>query len=161
MQRFFSEVEIDAPKPFAFGWHESENAFERLNPPWDSTRLVSREGNIENSLIYYQRENTANAKLSSVLLYEHNPNPSLKQILTQVHGVKVVVDKVRRIYFIDNVKFHFDTVDGLGTFVEVEAIGEEGKIPIEKLKEQCNYYFNFFGLKPTDYVALSYSDLLQ
>ena len=51
MQRFFSEVEIEAPRPFAFRWHEAENAFERLNPPWDPTRLVSREGNIESGIV--------------------------------------------------------------------------------------------------------------
>ncbi|MGC4102637.1 class IV adenylate cyclase [Ferruginibacter sp.] len=123
-------------------------------------RLKLREGNIENSLIYYERTNTAGAKQSDILLYQHSPDKALKDILVKLHGVKVVVDKKRKIYFIDNVKFHFDRVEGLGSFVEVEAIDKDGSIGIEKLKEQCDFYANFFGISNEDYIAVSYSDLI-
>jgi adenylate cyclase, class 2 len=123
-------------------------------------RLKLREGNIENSLIYYQRINTAGAKQSDILLYQHAPDKTLKDILIKVNGIKVVVDKKRKIYFIDNVKFHFDVVKGLGTFVEVEAIDNTGYIGIEKLKEQCGYYAAFFNINAEDYIAVSYSDLI-
>jgi len=124
-------------------------------------RLKLREGNIEHSLIYYERINTAGAKQSDILLYQHNPDKTLKEILEKVNGVKVVVDKKRRIYFIDNVKFHFDLVAGLGTFVEVEAIDSNGDIGIDKLKEQCSFYAAFFDIAATDYIAFSYSDLIE
>jgi predicted adenylyl cyclase CyaB len=123
-------------------------------------RLKLREGVIENALIYYEREDKADAKQSDVMLYEHKPSAALKDILVKVHGIKVVVDKTRKIYFIGNVKFHFDTVDGLGTFVEVEAIDKTGELGIEKLKEQCDKYFAFFELTQSDYLNNSYSDLL-
>jgi adenylate cyclase, class 2 len=123
-------------------------------------RLKLREGNIENSLIYYERVNTAGAKQSNILLYQHNPDKTLKEILVKVNGVKVVVDKKRKIYFIDNVKFHFDAVEGLGTFVEVEAIDKNGDIGVDKLKAQCNFYATFFGINPSDYIAFSYSDMI-
>ncbi|WP_226998858.1 class IV adenylate cyclase [Flavisolibacter tropicus] len=124
-------------------------------------RMKLREGAIENALIHYQRQNVAGAKQSDVLLYEHQPQPSLKHVLTAALGVKVVVDKQRKIYFIDNVKFHFDEVKELGTFVEVEAIDSDGSIGIEKLQEQCRYYGQLFELTENDYVAESYSDLLM
>ncbi len=47
--------------------------------------------------------------------YRSNPNSSLKKILAKALGILVVVDKQREIYFIDNVKFHLDTVKELGT----------------------------------------------
>ena len=122
-------------------------------------RLKLREGNIENSLIYYERKDVSDSKQSDVLLYPIQPGSSLKDILIKVHGIKVVVDKRRRIYFIDNVKFHFDTVEKLGNFVEVEAI-DTGNIGIEKLKGQCKYYANFFEIHDSDYEAKSYSDLM-
>jgi predicted adenylyl cyclase CyaB len=122
-------------------------------------RLKLREGKIENALIYYERIDVADSKQSDVLLYKFQPDPSLKDILVKVHGIKTIVDKRRKIYFIDNVKFHFDTVQSLGTFVEVEAINT-GNIPVEKLKEQCKYYASFFGIKQSDYESKSYSDLL-
>lgn len=124
-------------------------------------RLKLREGIIENALIQYNRENTADAKLSDIILYKHEPDKALKEILTHQLGVKVIVNKYRRIYFIDNIKFHFDQVEHLGTFIEVEAIDDSGTIGLEKLKEQCDYYFHFFGLKTTQLIDTSYSDLLM
>ena len=118
-------------------------------------RLKLREGNIENSLIWYERENTAGAKQSDVLLYHHDPDKTLKDILIKVHGIKVIVEKKRRIYFIDNVKFHFDTIAELGTFIEVEAIDKDGSFGIEKLKEQADKYAAFFNIQPEDFVVSS------
>ena len=123
-------------------------------------RLKLREGNIENALIHYTRHNTAGAKQSDVTLYTHTPGEGLKDALSRALGIKVVVDKKRRIYFVDNVKFHFDEVAGLGTFVEVEAIDADGSIGLEKLKEQCNGYAQLFGITKDEFRAGSYSDML-
>ncbi len=123
-------------------------------------RLKLREGNIENALIFYKREDKGAAKQSDIQLYKHEPDAALKDILTKVHGIKVVVDKKRRIYFIGNIKFHFDRVEGLGEFLEVEAINESGDIGIEKLKAQCNEYIAFFGIEEKDFMKDSYSDML-
>jgi predicted adenylyl cyclase CyaB len=124
-------------------------------------RLKLREGNIENSLINYNRENVADSKLSEVILYKHEPDKALKDILEIQLGIKTVVSKRRKIYFINNVKFHFDIVDNLGTFIEVEAIDNNNEFTVEQLKEQSEYYFNFFGLKKSDLIGKSYSDLIE
>ena len=84
----------------------------------------------------------------------------MKEILIKTLGIKAVVDKRRKIYFIDNIKFHFDTVTGLGTFVEVEAIDKDGTIGKEKLQAQCDEYAVLFGIQSADYCALSYSDMI-
>jgi adenylate cyclase class 2 len=123
-------------------------------------RLKLREGIIENSLIYYERENTAEPRPSNITLYDHVPGKGLKEILFKLYEVKVVVDKKRKIYFIDNVKFHFDMVKGLGTFIEVEAIDQNASLGVQKLKEQCEKYGSFFGIRKADYIGFSYSDLI-
>ena len=123
-------------------------------------RLKLREGNIENALIHYEREDFAGAKSSHVLLYQHQPDKALKEILIKTLGVKAVVDKKRKIYFINNVKFHFDTVKDLGTFVEVEAIDKYGTIGKEKLQAQCDEYAVLFNISKEDFCALSYSDMI-
>jgi predicted adenylyl cyclase CyaB len=125
-----------------------------------SGRLKLREGNIENALIHYEREDFAGAKSSHVLLYQHQPDKTLKDILIKTLGIKAVVDKRRKIYFINNVKFHFDRVDGLGTFVEVEAIDKDGTIGKEKLQEQCDEYAALFGIAVEDFCSVSYSDMV-
>ena len=153
---------------------EAETKLQTLNPRFigedhqidtyfkvEKGRLKLREGNIENALIFYERENTPTAKSSNILLYKHAPDASLKAILTTTLGVKIVVEKRRKIYFVENVKFHFDTVEGLGTFIEVEAIDETGNIGKEKLQAQCSEYAAFFNIHETDYIAHSYSDLIM
>lgn len=124
-------------------------------------RLKLREGNIENALIHYNRPDTADNKQSDVHLYHGQPGSALKELLTAALGVKVVVAKKRRIYFINNVKFHFDEVAGLGRFVEIEAIDTDGSIGLAKLQEQCAYYATLLGIQQEDYIAVSYSDLLM
>jgi predicted adenylyl cyclase CyaB len=126
----------------------------------NSGRLKLREGNIENALIHYEREDFAGAKSSHVLLYQHQPDKALKDILIKTLGIKAVVDKKRKIYFIGNVKFHFDRVEDLGTFVEVEAIDKDGSIGKEKLQAQCDEYAALFAIRPEDYCSVSYSDMI-
>ena len=124
-------------------------------------RLKLREGSIENNLIHYERENKQGPKQSTVTLFKSAPESSLKQLLTKANDISTVVDKQREIYFINNVKFHLDTVQSLGTFVEIEAIDTDGSIGQERLLEQCNHYLAQFNLAEADLVSVSYSDLLR
>ena len=123
-------------------------------------RLKLREGNLENALIYYERADQEAAKQSNVLLTKTPPNSALKAQLTQALGVRIVVKKQREIAFIDNVKFHIDRVEGLGHFIEIEAIDSEGSLSPEQLRAQCQSLQNALGIQPHDLVAESYSDLL-
>jgi len=124
-------------------------------------RLKLRTGNIENALIHYDRSDSIHARESKVILYKHVTDASLKEILSIHLGVKTVVDKIRKIYFVENVKFHLDLVHKLGTFIEVEAIDGEGQYSIEHLQAQCAYYMEFFGLKVENMIAKSYADLIM
>ena len=122
-------------------------------------RLKLREGNIENNLIYYLRNNQVGPKKSEVILYPSGSDGSLKDILGKVLGIMVVVDKHRDIYFIDKVKFHIDRVKGLGSFVEIEAIGEAGDE--EELGELCARYMELLHISDDHLIDVSYSDLLM
>ncbi len=125
-------------------------------------RLKLRQGNIENSLIFYDRPNTAGPKRADVSLFRTDTpgGAQLRETLAGALDVLIVVDKQREIYFIDNVKFHLDTIEGLGHFVEVEAIDESGNLSPEKLRTQCDYYIKLFDITDADLVNTSYSDLL-
>lgn len=124
-------------------------------------RLKLRAGNIENTLIHYDRGDQADPKLSQVTLYRCPPQTTLIDVLTNALGVKVVVDKLREIYFIENVKFHLDRVQQLGSFVEIEAIDDTETIDESELLVQCHKYMDHFGIQDEDLIAVSYSDLLM
>lgn len=123
-------------------------------------RLKLRQGNIENSLIYYEREDAYTPKQSNCTVIPVTDGQGLKSILSASIGVKTIVKKKREIYFIQNVKFHLDSLEGLGNFVEIEASNKIIDLPVEKLKEQCNYYMKAFDLKEEDLVHQSYSDMI-
>jgi predicted adenylyl cyclase CyaB len=124
-----------------------------------SGRLKLREGAIEHSLIYYERPDQKGPKASEIILIRQPPE-EIKALLEKTNGVKVVVDKRRKIYFIENVKFHIDRVEGLGNFVEIEAIDLDGSIGRKKLLEQCNFYLQAFRIPEEDLLTASYSDML-
>ncbi len=126
----------------------------------EGRRLKIRKGNIENTLIDYERPNKKDSKDSKVKLFHLNGSENLEKITRETHEVLIEVHKKREIYFIENVKFHIDKVKELGRFIEIEAISENNKIPKEKLLEQCNYYKNLFNIKENDLISVSYSDLL-
>jgi adenylate cyclase, class 2 len=124
-------------------------------------RLKLRQGNIENSLIFYQRNNQHGPKDSTVTMTKVDNGTQLKQVLEKALGILVEVSKQREIYFIENVKFHVDNVPGLGNFIEIEAIDKDGSIGKEKLLEQCNYYMQMLGIKEESLQIASYSDMLM
>lgn len=124
-------------------------------------RLKLRRGTIENNLIFYKRSNQKGPKSSNINLVPAEHPEKLHTLLESALGIKVVVDKEREIYFIDNVKFHIDEVKGLGSFVEIEAIDEDRSIGKEKLHQQCQKYLQLFKIQEDQLVAESYSDLLM
>lgn len=123
-------------------------------------RLKLRQGNIENNLIWYQRTDKAGPKQSDFVLTAVTDAVSLKQSLTHALGIKITVVKKREIYFINNVKFHLDHLEGLGSFVEVEASNKTADLPVEKLQEQCEFYRKEFQIRDEDLLQYSYSDML-
>ncbi|MEA3426621.1 MAG: class IV adenylate cyclase [Bacteroidota bacterium] len=124
-------------------------------------RLKLRQGNIENSLIYYQRPNQEGPKQSDFSLSKITDGVATEAVLSKALGVKVVVDKYRKIFYIDNVKFHLDEVPGLGSFVEIEAgnLADPSKT-VEDLQGQCRYYMEAFSIADADLIHHSYSDML-
>ncbi|MEK7224384.1 MAG: class IV adenylate cyclase [Bacteroidota bacterium] len=123
-------------------------------------RLKLRQGNIETNLIYYERPDEAGPKNSIFKLVKVEDVTGLKSALVESIGIKVIVKKSREIYYIGNVKFHIDSVPGLGSFVEIEAGNMLADFSQEQLKQQCDFYVKEFGIKEEDLIEVSYSDLL-
>jgi len=126
----------------------------------DTGRLKLRQGTIENNLIWYQRPDRAGPKTSHCRLYKTEKGSALKNILQETMGVMVIVDKEREIHFIDNIKIHLDRVEGLGTFLEIEAQSEVGDKTEDFLNSQCSGLMQELGISPGDLLSDSYSDLL-
>ena len=141
--------------------HGTDHQIDRYFPVAEG-RLKLRLGNVERSLIFYHRPDTAGPKDSAVSLTRLEGEAAAADLGDTLHralGTRVVVDKVREIYFIDNVKFHLDRVRGLGTFVEIEAIGSDAR-EHDALLTQLNHYRALLNIHDDDLLARSYSDML-
>lgn len=123
-------------------------------------RLKLREGNIERSLIFYRRENQAAARRSDVLLYPATDIQALKNLLVAALPVLRVVKKSREIYFIGQTKFHLDTLEDLGTFLEIEVIDASGEEQEEPMRQLCQSYLELLGVRPEQFLDKSYSDMV-
>lgn len=123
-------------------------------------RLKLRQGNIENTLIFYERNNQAGPKQSDCKLIEVAEGRMLLEILKSSLGILVEVKKKREIYFIDNIKIHIDTLNDIGYFVEIEASNKFKDIPVEELYIQCNDLMTQFNISPEDLIEHSYSDMI-
>ena len=114
-------------------------------------RLKLREGNIEQSLIFYRRSNQAETRESHVVFATVDNADELRRVLVAALPVKGVVQKDREIYYLDETKVHLDRVAGYGTFLEVES----------PTVEEANRLFTFFAIRPADVEGRSYSDFAQ
>jgi homotetrameric cytidine deaminase len=73
-------------------------------------------------LISYARAELAGPKVSLYRVVPVADHVALTAALTDALGVRVVVEKARRLLRWGNVRIHLDRVEGLGHYVELEAV---------------------------------------
>jgi homotetrameric cytidine deaminase len=108
----------------------------------------------EPELIQYRRPDEAGPRTSEFRNVPVVAAGALQTALDAAFGTLVVVEKRRRLLLWEGVRVHLDDVDGLGTFVELEA-PEDGdqQAKVERLTQAL-------AIAGDDLVASSYSDLL-
>jgi homotetrameric cytidine deaminase len=108
-------------------------------------------------LIAYARPDADEARTSEYRLADVGDPAALREALDAALGTRVVVDKRRRLLLYENVRIHLDEVEGLGAFVELEAVADAGSDLarehelVARLRDE---------LELGEPVAPSYSDLL-
>jgi len=110
-------------------------------------------------LIWYDRPDRAEARLSTYRLAPVTDPAETKALLAAALGLRCAVRKRREIYFWHNVRIHLDEVAGLGTFVEFEAVlgpGDDEATGHTRLGHLCQV----FGITPLDHLGHSNADLL-
>jgi len=86
-------------------------------------RIKLRESSLKGVfLIPYIRPDREGPKTSDYALIEIADPLKVKQLLTDILGIKAVVKKKRQIYHYRHVRIHFDQVEFAGSFIELEAL---------------------------------------
>jgi len=128
----------------------------------DKGRLKLREiGPGEAHLIFYRRENIPGPKRSDYEVAFTSDPEALRNMLQDVMGTWIEVDKKRKVWLWENVRIHLDEVKGLGQFVELEAVidMEEGR-DLGDSQERVEMLLRALEIQPDQLVGESYSDML-
>lgn len=125
-----------------------------------SGRLKLREINNETAvLIAYQRPDERTAKGSDYILCPVADASLLKQSLTAACRVLAIVRKHRRIFLYRHVRIHLDHVEGLGDFLEFEAVLGPG-VEEASSRELLVELQRVFSIDASDLLANSYGELI-
>jgi adenylate cyclase, class 2 len=146
---------------FAFGaedegWlHQRDTYFHAVQG-----RLKLREAPPQPAeLIAYARAELTGPKISLYRVVPVTDHLALIDALTDSLGVRVVVEKARRLLRWRNVRIHLDHVDGLGDFVELEAVAASpGGLEVER--ERVEELRTALGVADEQLVSLGYADLM-
>lgn len=122
----------------------------------DRGKLKLRQGTIENLITHYERTHEGDAEKTEVFRYDVNPSAKEIEHLKSTHHQIGVVQKERKIYFVNNIKVHLDKLLNGEEFIELEAIDRENKFTNEELKQQCLDLKNKLGIRESDQVQTGY-----
>lgn len=123
-------------------------------------RLKLRERDGCSELIFYRRADAAHPKRSCYHLLKVRSPSAAKRFLKAALGVKSTVTKHRIVYLYRNVRIHLDRVEGLGAFIELEAV-VTGGTSSKECELLVRDLMRAFYISDKDLVSGSYSDLLD
>jgi adenylate cyclase class 2 len=119
---------------------------------------LREEENATPHLIAYERPDLAGQRESRYRIVNVEQPVELVAALSSVLGVKVVIAKERRLFLWEGVRIHLDKVDGLGDFIEFEAIAPTGS-DLSHEEAQVKTLRQAFEIDDADVIGVSYSDL--
>jgi predicted adenylyl cyclase CyaB len=124
-------------------------------------RLKLRESSLSGAqLVPYVRPDAAAVKRSDYQVIPVEDGPVLARLLGELLGVHRVVRKQREIALYENVRIHLDRVEGLGSFLELEAVWEGAHAGLAEQERKIAFLRERFEIRDEDLVAGSYETLI-
>ncbi len=123
-------------------------------------RLKHRRSSLHGAmLIHYRRPEAAGVRPSDYQLLDPE-GAQARALLADCGEPLLTVRKRREVFLVDNVRVHLDEVEGLGNFLELEAM-LDATHDLEACREQVGRLMREFGIEESALLAASYSDLLR
>jgi homotetrameric cytidine deaminase len=112
-------------------------------------------------LIAYRRSDAAEPEPSSFVRAPVGDGALVAEALDAALGSTVVVVKRRRLFVWEHVRIHLDDVEGLGTFLELEALVGPGMADADGARAKVKRLRAELAISDDALVAVGYSDLLR
>lgn len=110
-------------------------------------------------LIFYRRADQQGPKESFYQLTPTHEPDRLRETLSLAWGQIGRVQKKRTLLLVGRTRIHLDRVQGLGHFLELEVVLEEGE-PLEAGMQEANDIMAQLGVEPSRLIEGAYLDLL-
>jgi len=110
-------------------------------------------------LIQYRRPDEAGPRTSEYRIVPTPDATTLREALDAALGTLVVVEKRRRLLLWEGVRIHLDEVEGLGSFLELEAVAAPGS-DLEPERAKVARLREVLRIEDDALVAVGYADLL-
>jgi predicted adenylyl cyclase CyaB len=124
-------------------------------------RFKLRESSLSGGqLVPYLRPDAPQARRSDYVVIPLPEPERTKQLLAELLGVHRVVRKLREIGLFENVRIHLDRVEGLGDFVELEAVWDGDGAGEAEQARKITFLRDRLAIRDGDLVAASYEGLL-
>lgn len=111
-------------------------------------------------LIFYARPDQAGPKESFYILSPTASPDTLRDALTAAHGTGGRVRKVRTLFLVGRTRVHLDRVEGLGDFLELEVVLDDGEAVAAGVAE-AHALMARLGVAPDALIEGAYVDLLR
>jgi adenylate cyclase class IV len=111
-------------------------------------------------LIAYERPDVPGPKASAYSRHACQNGRTLCETLSRVLPVRGVVRKTREVVLVGRTRVHLDTVEGLGTFVELEVVLSDGE-SVEHGEHVARDLLRTLQISDDSLVAEAYIDLLN
>ena len=111
-------------------------------------------------LIEYSRPDSIDARTSTYRRVPIADAAPLREALDAAYGADVTVTKRRRLLLWDGVRIHLDDVDGLGAYLEIEALADPGS-DLGDEHEKVERLRAGLEIEDADLIASSYADLVR
>jgi len=111
-------------------------------------------------LIYYTRPDQEGPKRSDYHIAHTTDPENLKRVLELAYGIRGVVKKTRYLYLVGQTRVHLDDVEGLGQFMELEVVIQDGQSDAEG-DAIADKLMTSLGVERSDLIDGAYMDLLE
>lgn len=130
-----------------------------FNTPQGRLKLRVLAAN-QGELIYYTRPDREGPKRSHYHISLTADPENLKRVLELAYGIRGVVRKTRYLYLVGQTRVHLDNVEGLGQFMELEVVMQEGQSDAEG-QAIAEGLMASLGVERSSLVEGAYMDLLE
>lgn len=122
-------------------------------------KLREEEGAVSHLIAYARATKDGEPRPSDYDIAPVSDAAEMAHVLGRSNGVRGVVEKERALWLWKHTRIHLDRVEGLGDFLELEAVAQD--IDLEEAHAEAEAMIEGLGLEREHFLSVPYLELLE